>query len=406
MMLWFRRGIKKGQITPFLIAVIVILLSAIMIAVNVGKVSMTKTNTANAADAGALAGGTHHTNTLNTLADTNTAMIAEYLTMVALFAIPYKSICLEPTYYGLWLAFMAAQATQFATAWQAGVDGYNDARDSAKQLAFSNANIDEAKTRRDNSGGDCESQEKTRGTCETYEQWLQRKSRFEEWTQEKGYVTSDHDAPSTYEWTDKQGGQNYVTVDPDAPGFPGLLPMPGVLVGMYTDGPFPPFVTCPTCNVACAVALKVYLTCALAAGATPIFVPAMSGVPCLGCCPCPSVIGVTISPGVVHTSTYTPAYILGSAAACGFPVSNTIFYPVPIAFIADIVEDNPEISVTVTRKEPQRALGPLWNMKYEDPQRHPGRDEISSRARARTSGGRVGPAPDPDYDSELISGGY
>src|SRR3989338_8254178 len=47
---------RRGQIAPLLIAIIVILLIAIMVTVNIGKLSLLKTSVSNAADAGALAG--------------------------------------------------------------------------------------------------------------------------------------------------------------------------------------------------------------------------------------------------------------------------------------------------------------------------------------------------------------
>ena len=85
-----------------------------------------------------------------------------------------------------------------------------------------------------------------------------------------------------------------------------------------------------------------------------------------------------------------------SQAFCGGWAWNFILYPVPIAFIANIIEDNPQITVTTTRVEPNIDLG-LREMKY---------GTISSSAKAETTGGSVGPVPNPGYDSYLISGGY
>lgn len=50
-----RNAYHKGQLTPFFIAILSILIIAIMISVNIGKVSLIKTHTSNSADAGALA---------------------------------------------------------------------------------------------------------------------------------------------------------------------------------------------------------------------------------------------------------------------------------------------------------------------------------------------------------------
>ena len=78
-MIWFRRNRRKGQIAPFLIAVIVILLIALMVTVNLGKISLTRTATSNAADAGALAGASTMANGLNAIKDMSAGMLADYL---------------------------------------------------------------------------------------------------------------------------------------------------------------------------------------------------------------------------------------------------------------------------------------------------------------------------------------
>src|SRR3989338_120988 len=78
-MAWMRPYNRKGQLAPFMIAVIVILLIAIMVTVNLGKISLTKTNTANAADAGALAGASTMANGLNAIGDISDEMLADFI---------------------------------------------------------------------------------------------------------------------------------------------------------------------------------------------------------------------------------------------------------------------------------------------------------------------------------------
>ena len=367
--IFFRR---EGQIAPFLIAVIVVLIIALMVTVNIGKVGITKTNTANASDAGALAGSTTHANTLNALADTNTAMIAEYLATQILFSLPI-TVCFELSRFIAHLAFMALQLTQYILAWQNGTKGYEAAESAAKQFAFSNAGIDEPKPRLDG---------------EAYETYLRRDSRFGQWMQSEGYDSGQ------YTWTDKNGQQNSVTVDVEAPSFPGLLPMPGVLLGIYLDI-IPICIPCTDCCMVCQAALATYWGCLLKVGIIaemeilPNLFPC-SCPPC--CCPCWSVQGVTSPGGLVHFMDFA----FPSQAFCGGWAWNFILYPVPIAFIANIIEDNPQITVTTTRVEPNIDLG-LREMKY---------GTISSSAKAETTGGSVGPVPNPGYDSYLISGGY
>lgn len=328
---------KKGQIAPFMIAIIVVLIMAIMVTVNIGKVGLTKTNTANAADAGALAGSTMHANTLNSLADTNTSMIAEYLATEVAFLLPL-SICDEWMRYVGYLAFVAAQTAQYALAWSNADRQYKEAESAAKQFAFMNSGIDEAKPRLEG---------------ETYEAYLERESKFGQWMKDDGYESG------IYAWTDKDGKENSFRVDVDASGFPGLIPMPMVLVGVNWDwiGWCDPE---EGCNPCVADTLK-YVECLLKAEANP----------------------------TTYTMFHTPL-------TCKMFVWTFIAYPVPIAYIGGVVDNSPELTVTTTRIEPNADLG-LWEMKY---------GSVSSQAKAKSSGGSVGPIPDPGYDSYLISGGY
>ena len=338
----FRRN--DGQVAPFMIAIIVVLIMAIMVTVNIGKVSLTKTRTANAADAGALAGSTTHANTLNALADANTQMIADYLSMQIMFLIPF-GICTAKFRYVAYLAFVAAQTTMFILAWNNANKGYQEAQSAAKQLAFMNAGIDEAKVRL---------------TGESYQDYLRRESPFGQWMANKGYDSG------VYSWTNKQGGQNSFTVSLQAPDFPGLIPMPMVLTALYFDW-FSPCVA-HSCAL-CAAQMAVYNAC-LGAG---------------------------------WLSQLGEKLLTHSVAVCGGVAWNVIIYFVPIAWIAGIVKDNPEMTVNTTRIESPTDLG-IWQMKYNDPVR--GNQGISSEAKSRASGGAIGPFPSPRYDSNLISGGY
>lgn len=366
---------RDGQVAPFMIAIIVVLIMALMVTVNIGKVGFTKTNTANAADAGALAGSVMHANTLNSLADTNTAMIAEYLSTQAIFLVP-APICTEWVKFISYLAFVAAQTAQYILAWQNAEKGYEEARNSAKQFAFMNAGIDEPKPRLNG---------------ETYEAYLQRESRFGQWMKDKGYESG------LYTWTDNQGQENSFRVDVTSPSFPGLIPMPGVLVGLYLDGPFVPCFACFDCCKICEGELNIYKGCLASIGADILDLGFKEEVEIFdgeGCAPCSAMTSVKSFGGMIHSNPLT--WILPSRATCGASVWNKAFYSVPIAFIAGIVSDNPELTVTTTRIEPNADLG-LWQMQY---------GSISSQAKAKSSGGSVGPLPDPGYDSYLITGGY
>ncbi len=68
----------KGQLAPFFIAFIVILLIAALVTINIGKIGKTKTFSANATDAGALAAGSQMATAFNYIAVSNSYMITNY----------------------------------------------------------------------------------------------------------------------------------------------------------------------------------------------------------------------------------------------------------------------------------------------------------------------------------------
>lgn len=223
-MICFRKNKKKGQIAPFLIAVIVILLIALMVTVNLGKISLTKTSTANSADAGALAGASTMANGLNAIKDISAGMFADFIATQAALA-----MC--PKCWKAWVTYGAHVASQwalYAYAWKVARDTLKEAKRASLQLAFSNAGIDEAKPPRQGN--------------ETYEEWLKKKSGFEQWMEGGGY------ASGIYSWQDAQkygqrasAGTNSVTVSSSPPSW-SVIPLPGIIVfrGLVLAPPKPP----------------------------------------------------------------------------------------------------------------------------------------------------------------------
>lgn len=69
---------KKGQLVPIFIVILAALLIMTLTTVNLAKVGQTKLDTSNAADAGALAGGSLMAGTFNSQAIANSDLIAEY----------------------------------------------------------------------------------------------------------------------------------------------------------------------------------------------------------------------------------------------------------------------------------------------------------------------------------------
>ena len=74
---------ERGQLAPFFIALLVIIIIMVMVTVNLGKVGMVKTDSANGADAGALAGGSIMATVFNGQAVMNSYMIVAYQTFMA-----------------------------------------------------------------------------------------------------------------------------------------------------------------------------------------------------------------------------------------------------------------------------------------------------------------------------------
>lgn len=182
MFMRIKRSKKKGQIAPFLIAVIVILLIAIMVTVNLGKIGMSKTNTSNAADAGALAGASTIANGLNAIGDISNEMAADVISTEI-------SLLFCPTCWIAWAiisSHWASQAALLVFAAVTGLKSSKEARKIAKQFAFMNAGIDETKPRNNM----------------TYENWLKSKSNFEQWMDDENYDTNSNVV--TYSWTDNQ----------------------------------------------------------------------------------------------------------------------------------------------------------------------------------------------------------
>lgn len=225
---YFRKNKKKGQISPFLIAVIVILLIALMVTVNLGKVSLTKTNTANAADAGALAGASTMANGLNAIGDISDMMFADFLTtQIALVTCPTCWISAV-----IYAAHLASQIALYGYASKIAKDTLKEAKDASLRLAFSNVNIDESKPRQEG---------------EAYEEWLQRDSRFTQWMDSGGY------AAGIYSWQDTRkygqtasAGINSVSVTSNPPSW-SVIPLPGPIVFLGTILKFDCIVCCCFC---------------------------------------------------------------------------------------------------------------------------------------------------------------
>ncbi len=94
---------NKGQLAPVYILILVIVIIMAMVTVNLSKVAMVKTDTANSADAGALATGAIMANVFNSVAVQNNLMINAYWSAYMSIAVMFTFAFVKLT-----MAFMSA----------------------------------------------------------------------------------------------------------------------------------------------------------------------------------------------------------------------------------------------------------------------------------------------------------
>lgn len=80
---------EKGQLAPFFILILVVLILMAMVTVNLGKVAFIKTDSSNAADSGALAAGSVMANVFNGVASSNSQMEDFYWEFYAAVSISF-----------------------------------------------------------------------------------------------------------------------------------------------------------------------------------------------------------------------------------------------------------------------------------------------------------------------------
>lgn len=108
-----QRSNLSGQIAPFLLVVLVILLVAAIASINIGRLGIDKTYSANAADSGALAGATIMSGMLNGFPATNTAFLSSYISFYASYLGTQN---LADTHWeNAWIAMAVVTAMQLAS---------------------------------------------------------------------------------------------------------------------------------------------------------------------------------------------------------------------------------------------------------------------------------------------------
>lgn len=137
---------EKGQVFPFLIAVIAVVVILLMITVNLGQIAVFKTDVSNSADAAALAAAGTLSGTLLGFGLKSDMMCAEALVYVV--AIYYAFIAIPCPWDFLTVAGLAAanivkQSLNSKMAKWDGMMAWSNAKRNALQYTFNNAAVDE-----------------------------------------------------------------------------------------------------------------------------------------------------------------------------------------------------------------------------------------------------------------------
>jgi len=234
----------RGQLFPYLIAILVVVIIVAMITVNLGQIGVFKTDVSNAADAGALAGASTLSGYLLGLGFQSEKMCG--VGIVALVVIILAACTVIGILVAI-LAYVALLIKQYITLFQALEDGkmaWSNAKKTAFSYAFQNAGIDEprptfktflkkvygidpdslsieelAKKNRIYALGDDPSAGDLRYKIKEHAQ--SRFSRFmelseywheDEWGEIKPGNISPSIVTSSYGWVDAENGENRVTV--------------------------------------------------------------------------------------------------------------------------------------------------------------------------------------------------
>jgi|GEM_PF-1206759 len=143
---------QKGQVFPFLIGILAIVIILIMITVNLGQIGIFKTQVSNAADAAALAGASVLSQTLLEISMLSEmifgALLAELATIIVLAilsVIPFVNIATIPILIGTIIAFYGKVISTWWQAYGASRMGIANAKKTALTYAYQNVGVDQPK---------------------------------------------------------------------------------------------------------------------------------------------------------------------------------------------------------------------------------------------------------------------
>ena len=134
---------NRGQLFPYLIAILVAVLDIAMITVNLGQLGIFKTDVSNAADAGALAGASTLSAYLLGIGFQSDKMCGVMLVELVVIILAACTVIGIPVAIAAYIALTIKQYVTYFQAMEDGKMAWSNAKKSALQYAFQNAGIDE-----------------------------------------------------------------------------------------------------------------------------------------------------------------------------------------------------------------------------------------------------------------------
>ena len=370
---------EKGQLIPIFIVILVVLIIMAMITVNLSKIGLVKTDSANAADAGALAGGSVMSGVFNTQAIANSQMIVNYQMFIAEMGVLAAMIilmtqmgaascaatpcapfcCVQPICIKNFttamtgikaamvsvVAFHVAQLFTYMNMRKQAQEGREQAIEMAYRYAFMNSGIGNKLI----PGSPPTDAADKRGNDNNYSKTLD------------AFIKSDAVTSGNYNWTDGQGRQHQAHIE--------------VTTG-DVDSYKLKYTALPT------AAIIAILVMALSA--------ASAGLP--GCSCCPHVAAVPLA-AAGKVAMDMAAALAGLIPAWTFDASAATNILFPICWVVDINHDR-RLSVSTWQEHGEQDYG-LWKATYP---------HIESRSKINFNAGGGGSiySPSPKFDTDII----
>ncbi len=133
----------RGQLFPYLIAILVAVLTVAMITVNLGQLGIFRTDTSNAADAGALAAASTLSSYLLGIGFQSDQMCGIMLVAVVVIILAICTVIGIPAAVAAYIALTIKQYVTYFKAMEDGKMAWSNAKKAALQYALQNAGIDE-----------------------------------------------------------------------------------------------------------------------------------------------------------------------------------------------------------------------------------------------------------------------